>query len=106
MAFRTLIAIIPLSKTMSNTDQPAPRPCPTEDQIIIARVGIKVPEFWRTEPELWFLGLEAQFRQAKITRDDCKFDHNVASSCNEIHLEVADILRNPVKRRAYEDLKG
>lgn len=77
----------------------------TDDQVVIARVGIKAPEFWRTEPELWFLRLEAQFRQAKITSDDCKFDHTVTSLNSEVLLEVADILRNPTRGRAYEDLK-
>lgn len=76
-----------------------------QDHTIIARVGIKVPDFWRAEPELWFLRLEAQFRQARIASDGCKFDHTVASLNSDVLIEVSDILRNPISGRAYNDLK-
>ncbi|XP_050310831.1 uncharacterized protein LOC126746570 [Anthonomus grandis grandis] len=96
---------------MPDTDQPLSSqasavPVQADDSSIIARVGIKAPEFWRTELELWFLRLEAQFRQAKITADNCKFDHTVASLNSEVLSEVADLLRNPTTGRAYEALKA
>jgi len=46
------------------------------------------------------LRLEAQFRQAKIKSDECKFDHTVASLNSDVLLEVSDILRNPISGRA------
>ncbi|XP_072401588.1 uncharacterized protein [Diabrotica undecimpunctata] len=95
---------------MTNTDQTMPNnmnitPCEGDNHSLIARVGIKAPEFWRTEPELWFLRLEAQFRQAKITTDNCKFDHTVASLNSEVLIEVADIVKNPTAGNAYIQLK-
>ncbi|XP_050500880.1 uncharacterized protein LOC126880855 [Diabrotica virgifera virgifera] len=62
--------------------------------------------FWRNEPELWFLRLEAQFRQAKIISDNCKFDHTVASLNSDILIEVADIVKNPTADSAYTQLKA
>ncbi|XP_050507947.1 uncharacterized protein LOC126885420 [Diabrotica virgifera virgifera] len=73
---------------------------------ISARVDIKVPEFWRNEPELWFLRLEVQFRQAKITSNNCKCDHTVASLNSDILIEVADIVKNPTADNAYTKLKA
>lgn len=72
----------------------------------VARVSIKAPEFWQSEPELWFYRIEAQFRQARITTDSCKFDHTVASLNSDVLLEAADILRCPIEGRSYEDLKA
>lgn len=91
-------------QSSDNTSDNAPT-APDLDQIVVARVGIKVPEFWRAEPELWFLRLEAQFRQAKILSDQCRFDHTVASLSSEVLMEVSDILRSPTTGRAYQDLK-
>ncbi|CAG9839394.1 unnamed protein product [Diabrotica balteata] len=95
---------------MTNTDQTMPNinitTCEVDDHSLIARVGIKAPEFWRTEPELWFFWLEAQFRQAKITTDNCKFDHTVASLNSEVLIEVADIAKNPTAGNAYIQLKA
>jgi len=84
----------------TGTDQP------DQDHTVMgARMGIKVPDFWRAEPELWFLRLEAQFRQARVVSDGCKFDHTVASLNSDVLIEVSDILRNPISGRAYNDLK-
>ncbi|XP_050505411.1 uncharacterized protein LOC114326698 [Diabrotica virgifera virgifera] len=95
---------------MTDNDQTMPNdnatPYEGNDHPIIARVGIKAPEFWRNEPELWFLRLEVQFRQAKITSDNCKFDHTVASLNSDILIEVADIVKNPTAGNAYTQLKA
>ncbi|XP_072389528.1 uncharacterized protein [Diabrotica undecimpunctata] len=55
---------------------------------------------------LWFLRLEAQFRQAKITIDNFKFDYTVASLNSEVLIEVADIVKNPTAGNAYIQLKA
>ncbi|XP_050500859.1 uncharacterized protein LOC126880836 [Diabrotica virgifera virgifera] len=95
---------------MTDNDQTMPNDNATlyegNDHPIIARVGIKAPDFWPNEPELWFLRLEAQFRQAKITSDNCKFDHTVASLNSNILIEVADIVKNPTAGNAYTQLKA
>ncbi|XP_072400376.1 uncharacterized protein [Diabrotica undecimpunctata] len=63
-------------------------PCEGDDHSLIARVDIKAPEFWRTEPELWFLRLEAQFLN------------------REVLIEVADIVKNPTAGNAYIQLQA
>ena len=37
---------------------------PTE---FVAKVSVKLPDFWTEDPHLWFLHAEATFRNAQIT---------------------------------------
>ncbi len=45
---------------------------PTE---FVAKVSVKLPDFWTEDPDLWFLHAEAAFRNAQITQSKTKFDH-------------------------------
>ena len=40
-------------------------------------VAVKLPNFWMSDPELWFMQAEAVFntRSPKVTVDGTKFDH-------------------------------
>ena len=44
------------------TDQ---KETPTE---YVAKVSVKLPDFWTEDPDLWFLHAEAAFRNAQITQ--------------------------------------
>ena len=44
------------------TDQ---KETPTE---YIAKVSVKLPDFWTEDPDLWFLNAEAAFRNIQITQ--------------------------------------
>ncbi|GFQ86159.1 hypothetical protein TNCT_535591 [Trichonephila clavata] len=61
---------------------------------IVARVSIKPPTFWKPDPKIWFLQLEAQFRNASITAGQTKYDYVVSSIKAEILAQVTDILTN------------
>lgn len=71
----------------------------------VSHVGVKPPPFWKTNPSLWFLRLEAQFALAKITCELTKFNHVVAAVDADILISVSDIITNPPGDRPYEALK-
>lgn len=45
----------------------------------IYRVGVKPPIFFKEEPDLYFIQMEPQFRNARITSEDTKYDHVIAN---------------------------
>ncbi|XP_054709024.1 uncharacterized protein LOC129218727 [Uloborus diversus] len=77
----------------------------TEQACFVGHVGVKVPPFWKPDPRIWFLQLEAQFRRAKITSDETKFDLVVSSIEAEILAQVTDILVTPPPNNKYYAIK-
>ncbi|GFQ72394.1 uncharacterized protein TNCT_258021 [Trichonephila clavata] len=70
----------------------------------VFRVGVKLPPFWKANPALWFVQLEAHFALAGITADDTKF--NVVSAINSDILNcVCDIILKPLDVDTYSTLK-
>lgn len=65
----------------------------------------KLPPFWRTNPELWFLQVESVFSINRISMDSTKYNHVVSSLDPDTVTEVADILRAPPETDKYEALK-
>lgn len=76
-----------------------------EQACVVGHVGVKVPPFWKPDPRIWFLQLEAQFRRAKITSDETKFDMVVSSIEAEILAQVTDILITPPTSNKYGAIK-
>lgn len=72
----------------------------------VFRVGVKPPTFFKDEPDLYFLQMEAQFRNAGITRDQTKFDHVIAQFDPKYLQTVSDIVRNPPETDKYSALKN
>ncbi|GBO30382.1 hypothetical protein AVEN_183337-1 [Araneus ventricosus] len=75
------------------------------DDATIARVGVKLPSFWKANPALWFVQLEAQFALAGITVDDTKFNHVISAVDSEILNSVSDIILRPPDIDKYTILK-
>lgn len=71
----------------------------------ISHVGVKPPPFWKTNPSLWFIQLEAQFALAKITCESTKFNHVVAAVDADILTSVSDIIVSPPTETPYTALK-
>ncbi|GBL84724.1 hypothetical protein AVEN_191165-1 [Araneus ventricosus] len=61
------------------------------DDATIARVGVKLPPFWKANPALWFVQFKAQFA---LTIDDTKFNHVISAVDSEI-LNSFPELTNP-----------
>lgn len=72
----------------------------------IARVSVKVPSFWKPDPKIWFIQLEAQFRNAGITSDQTKYDYVVSSIEADILTRVTDILLDPPQDDKYNAIKN
>ncbi|GFY63790.1 hypothetical protein TNIN_285511 [Trichonephila inaurata madagascariensis] len=53
----------------------------------IARVS-KVPSFWIPDPRIWFLQIEAQFRNIKIIADRSKYDTVLSTIEAEILSQI------------------
>lgn len=67
--------------------------------------SLRLPEFWRSNPQLWFLRLEAQFRSHKIISDATKFDAVVGTLECEILSDVTDLVLQPPPTNKYDALK-
>ena len=68
-------------------------------------VAIKLPSFWSTQPQLWFVQAEAQFQLRKITEDVTKYYHVVAALDQETSKRIVDVLTNPPADKPYDALK-
>ena len=44
------------------------------DTVAVTAVPLKLPEFWTSDPAMWFARVEAQFRRAQISVQMTKFD--------------------------------
>ncbi|GFX38970.1 retrovirus-related Pol polyprotein from transposon opus [Trichonephila clavipes] len=81
----------------------------SEDEITatasIGRVSVKVPPFWRENPEIWFSQMESQFVLAGITTEITKFHHVVSALQAEELGIVGDILLNPPAVKPYATLR-
>ena len=62
---------------------------PTE---FVAKVSVKLPDFWTEDPDLWFLHAEAAFRNAQITQSITKFDHIVQKLPQKIMVLVRGLI--------------
>lgn len=72
----------------------------------VNRVGMRVPEFTPTDPELWFNIIDRSFQAAGIVTDATKFGYALTAIGPRYTLEVRDVIMNPPADRAYETLKA
>lgn len=72
----------------------------------IDRVAVKPPPFWKADPALWFVQLEAQFALSRITSEETKFHHVVSAIDTEILSHVADLLTAPPGENKYTAIKN
>lgn len=72
----------------------------------VSRVGMRMPEFTPTDPELWFNIVDRSFQAAGITVDATKFGYALTAIGPKYTTEVRDIIMNPPAERAYETLKA
>ena len=85
---------------MSLTDSPAAVPAAN-----VSKVSVKPPPFWKVNPSLWFVQLEAQFIIAGISQDDTKFYTVISAIELDILNSVSDIVSHPPATDKYKALK-
>lgn len=71
----------------------------------IVRVEVKPLQFFKDEPDLYFIQMETQFRNARILSENIKYDHVIASLDPQYFRLVSDIIRNPPIESRYTELK-
>ena len=72
----------------------------------VSAVGIKLPPFWKGDPEVWFAQTDAQFVTRGIKDEHTKYAHVIASLPSEVALEVRDILVSPPTVKPYTELRA
>jgi len=70
-------------------------------------VGVKLPDFWTTDPDMWFRQAEAAFRRSNITVSSTKFDHVLMKLPESVVTSVRNLIAaiQPGDGDAYERLK-
>lgn len=66
---------------------------------------LKLPPFWNSRPDLWFIQVESQFRIRGITTNATKYDHLVSCLPTDIIELVSDFISNAPRGESYERLK-
>ncbi|CAB0040860.1 unnamed protein product [Trichogramma brassicae] len=65
----------------------------------------RLPAFWRSDPDLWFLQVEAQFNIHQVTSDSTRFNMILTVLDPETISEVSDIICAPPAQDKYTTLK-
>lgn len=71
----------------------------------VAAVGVKLPDFWKTDPEMWFAQAEAQFALANVTRDETEFHHIVAMVDPTVICHTSDLVQRPPVDNKYKAVR-
>jgi len=73
----------------------------------VAAVGVKLPEFWTSDPVMWFSQAEAVFRRSNITVSFTKYDHVLMKLPEAVVVSVRNLVASvqPTDTDAYERLK-
>lgn len=66
---------------------------------------LKLPSFWSTCPEAWFIQAEMQFLLHNVDDDNIKFQLVIISLSQDIITKVLDVVQNPPSIRKYESIK-
>lgn len=74
------------------------------DSINTARL-VKLPQFWKENPVLWFAQVEAAFAISRVTKDETKYRYVIIHLDQSVLPFVSDIIAAPPAERKYETLK-
>lgn len=69
-------------------------------------VALKLPIFWTSQPEVWFVQTEAQFTLRGITVDETKYFHVVAALDQDTATRLIDFISRPPEENRYGALKA
>ena len=87
------------STVSSSVDDDAPNPNP------MVAATFKIAPYWPADPVIWFIQVEAQLAAHRISTQQTKFQHIVASLSPEYASEVRDILINLPSINPFDALK-
>lgn len=94
-------AILDAKMTLPGSNVPLPA-SPTS----VAAVAVKLPEFWKTDPLMWFAQAEAQFALAGVTSDQTMYYHIISKVDQTVLRHISDIVANPPAENKYPAVKA
>ena len=68
-------------------------------------VSLKLPTFWTSQPEVWFVQAEAQFNLRGITADDTRYFYVLAALDQQTATRLLDLISQPPYDGKYQTLK-
>lgn len=71
-----------------------------------ASVAVKLPEFWKNDPTMWFAQAEAQFALAGVVRDETKYYYIISKIDQSVICHVSDLIQNPPAEDKYGKVKS
>ena len=77
----------------------------TTTQASISTIAIKLPQIWENNVASWFVIVESQFINSRITNDNTKYHHIIASLNECIVSKFIHIITNPPSEGKYDNLK-
>ena len=66
---------------------------------------VKLLPFWKEEPDLWFLQVEAAFGITGIVRDEIKFQYIITHADPLFLSHNTSLVRHPAAENKYDTLK-
>lgn len=76
-----------------------------QNNAVTAAVAVKLPDFWKGDPTMWFAQAEAQFALAGVVQDETKYYHIISKMDQSIISHVSDLVQNPPKEEKYKKVK-
>jgi hypothetical protein len=70
--------------------------------------AVKLPDFWMSDTDMWFLQVEAAFRRARLTDSHSKYDYILMKLPESVLASVKDVVRAVTDATAdpYAELKA
>ena len=92
---------------MSDPSPSPPTPPAVAVPEFVARVTVKLPDFWTADPDLWFLHAESAFRSSRIVDSRTKYDIIVQKLPQDIMVSVRPLVKGSAATSTtpYEDLR-
>ena len=68
-------------------------------------VSLKLPAFWTSQPQVWFVQAEAQFHLCGITNEDTKYFYMLAALDQSTATRLLDLISQPPDEDKYTAIK-
>ena len=68
-------------------------------------IAVKLPDFWTTNPEIWFHQAEAQFALRHVVSEETKYYYVLAALDQNTAQRLLDLLSNPPAANKYTAIK-
>lgn len=88
-----------------STNTPVEQPVTRQTDMAAISVASRLPDFWREQPRVWFLQVEAVLQPQHLS-DETKYNLIVAKLDRDVILQVTDILSKPPSSGKFEALKS